>query len=88
MPSEKEVYEKHTIEYELLIAYEDYKGNILRSVKEIIGLRGLDVIDLGSGTGRLACLRGVRERRRHQQGRCQKGKSDDGELPHDTGPPG
>ncbi len=56
MPSEKEVYEKHAVEYEALVSHEDYQGNILKSVKEIVALQGLDVLDLGSGTGRLACL--------------------------------
>jgi len=56
MPSEKEVYEKYEIEYEALVSHEDYQGNILKSAKEIVALEGLDVLDLGSGTGRLACL--------------------------------
>jgi ubiquinone/menaquinone biosynthesis C-methylase UbiE len=56
MPSEKEVYEKHAFEYEALVSHEDYPGNILKSVEEIIDLDGLDVLDLGTGTGRLACL--------------------------------
>jgi ubiquinone/menaquinone biosynthesis C-methylase UbiE len=56
MPSEKDVYEKHAIEYEALVAREDYPGNILKSIKEIVTLDGLDVLDLGSGTGRLAGL--------------------------------
>jgi ubiquinone/menaquinone biosynthesis C-methylase UbiE len=56
MPGEKEVYEKHAIEYESLVSREDYQGNILKSIREIIALEGLDVLDLGSGTGRLACL--------------------------------
>ena len=56
MPDEKEVYEKHAIEYETLVSHEDYQGNILKSIREIVALDGLDVLDLGSGTGRLACL--------------------------------
>ena len=56
MPSEKEVYEKHAIEYESLALCEDHLGNILKSINEIVPLDGLDVLDLGSGTGRLACL--------------------------------
>ena len=56
MPDEKEVYEKHAFEYEALLSHEDFQGNILKSVQEIIDLDGLDVLDLGTGTGRLACL--------------------------------
>jgi ubiquinone/menaquinone biosynthesis C-methylase UbiE len=56
MPSEKEVYATHAREYEALVSREDYQGNILRSVQEIAVLSGLDVLDLGAGTGRLACL--------------------------------
>jgi ubiquinone/menaquinone biosynthesis C-methylase UbiE len=56
MPSEKEVYARHAIEYEALVSHEDYQGNILRSIREISPLEGTDVLDLGTGTGRLACL--------------------------------
>jgi ubiquinone/menaquinone biosynthesis C-methylase UbiE len=56
MPSEQEVYAMHAKEYEALVSREDYQGNILKSVREIVALRGLDVLDLGAGTGRLACL--------------------------------
>jgi ubiquinone/menaquinone biosynthesis C-methylase UbiE len=56
MPDEKEVYEKHAFEYEALVSHEDFQANILKSVQEIIELDGLDVLDLGTGTGRLACL--------------------------------
>ena len=56
MPSEKEVYATHAREYEALVSREDYQGNILKSIQEIVALRGLDVLDLGAGTGRLACL--------------------------------
>jgi ubiquinone/menaquinone biosynthesis C-methylase UbiE len=56
MPSEKEVYEGHATEYEALVSREDHEGNILRSIQEIVPIEGLDVLDLGAGTGRLACL--------------------------------
>ncbi len=56
MLNEKEVYANHAIEYEALISREDYQGNILKSIQEIVPLEGLDILDLGAGTGRLACL--------------------------------
>ena len=56
MSGEKEVYEKHAVEYEALLSHEDVQGNILKSVQEILDPDGLDVLDLGTGTGRLACL--------------------------------
>jgi len=56
MPTEKEVYANHAVEYEALVSREDYQGNILKAIEEMILLDGLDVLDLGAGTGRLACL--------------------------------
>jgi ubiquinone/menaquinone biosynthesis C-methylase UbiE len=56
MPSEKEIYEKHAVEYEALVSQEDHQGNILRSIKEILPIDGLDAVDLGTGTGRFAYL--------------------------------
>ncbi len=56
MPSEKEVYADHPQEYDALISHEDYRGNILKSIRAIVPLDDLDVVDLGAGTGRLAGL--------------------------------
>ncbi len=56
MPDEKEVYQQHADRYEALVSREDYQGNILREIRKIAPLSGKDVIDLGAGTGRLACL--------------------------------
>lgn len=56
VPSEADVYARHAKEYEELVSHEDYQGNILRAIQEIVPLQGLDVLDLGAGTGRLACL--------------------------------
>lgn len=56
MPTEKEVYEAHADQYERLIRREDYQRNILREIESLISLDGLDVVDLGAGTGRLTRL--------------------------------
>ena len=56
MTDHKTVYSEQADKYEALIAREDYQGNILRSLEEITPLAGRHVLDLGAGTGRLACL--------------------------------
>ncbi len=56
MPTEKEVYDAHADQYERLIQREDYQGNILKEIENLISLNGLDVADLGAGTGRLTRL--------------------------------
>jgi len=56
MPTEKEVYEKHADQYERLIQREDYQNNILSSIESYCTLDGLDVVELGAGTGRLTRL--------------------------------
>lgn len=56
MPTEKEVYEAHADQYERLIQREDYQGNILKEIEKLLPLEGLDVADLGAGTGRLTRL--------------------------------
>lgn len=53
MPTEQEVYQQHAEQYERLIQREDYQNHILRAVEQICPLKGLDVIDLGAGTGRV-----------------------------------
>ncbi len=56
MPGEQEIYQQHADLYDRLIRCEDYQGNLLRAIEDILPPDGLDVIDLGSGTGRLARL--------------------------------
>ena len=56
MPTEKEVYEKHADQYERLIQREDYQGNILSAIESYCSLEGIDVVELGAGTGRLIRL--------------------------------
>lgn len=51
-----DIYAHHAEEYERLIAREDYTGNLLAALREIAPLEGLDIIDMGAGTGRLARL--------------------------------
>jgi ubiquinone/menaquinone biosynthesis C-methylase UbiE len=56
MPDHKEIYNKHAAQYELLVSREDYQQNIFRALNEIKLLEGLDVVELGAGTGRLTCM--------------------------------
>jgi ubiquinone/menaquinone biosynthesis C-methylase UbiE len=56
MTDHKTVYSEQADKYEALIAREDYHGNILRALEEITPLAGRVALDLGAGTGRLACL--------------------------------
>jgi len=56
MPDSKTVYAHHGNEYEALIAREDHQGNIPRAIDEMINAYGLDVLDLGAGTGRLTLM--------------------------------
>lgn len=56
MPTQAEIYKTEGDKYEALIAREDYQGNILKALTEITDLENRCVLDLGAGTGRLACL--------------------------------
>jgi ubiquinone/menaquinone biosynthesis C-methylase UbiE len=56
MPDHKQVYNHEALNYQRLIAREDYQNNLLPAIRAIVHPQGLDVVDLGSGTGRLACL--------------------------------
>ena len=56
MPTHKEVYDSHAGEYEALVSHEDHQGNLLKTMREIASPDGLDILDLGAGTGRLAGL--------------------------------
>ena len=53
---QKQIYQTDGDRYEALISREDYQGNISRAIDEIIRVDGLDVLDLGAGTGRLTLL--------------------------------
>ena len=56
MPTEKEVYQSHADQYERLIQREDYQNNLLAAIEDYCPLKGLDVVELGAGTGRLTRL--------------------------------
>lgn len=53
MPKEKDVYHQHAGKYDRLIQREDYQGNILRAIQSLTTLEGKEILDLGTGTGRL-----------------------------------
>ena len=53
---QRKIYQTDGDRYEALIAREDYQGNILKTVEEIINPNDLDILDLGAGTGRLTLL--------------------------------
>lgn len=53
---QRKIYQTDGDRYEALIAREDYQGNIQKAIDELIHVDGLDVLDLGAGTGRLAVL--------------------------------
>ena len=53
---QRKIYQNDADRYEALISREDYQGNILHALDEIISPKGLDIIDTGAGTGRLALL--------------------------------
>lgn len=53
---QRKIYQSEGDRYEALISREDYQGNIPRAIDQIIDVNGLDVLDLGAGTGRLTLL--------------------------------
>ncbi len=53
---QRKIYQTDGDRYEALIAREDHHGNILKAIEEIIDSNGLDILDLGAGTGRLTLL--------------------------------
>jgi ubiquinone/menaquinone biosynthesis C-methylase UbiE len=62
VPTQEEIYLTEAERYEALVSREDYQGNIWKAIDEIINVDGLDVLDLGAGTGRLAGLLAARVR--------------------------
>jgi ubiquinone/menaquinone biosynthesis C-methylase UbiE len=52
----KYIYSQQAEQYERLIRREDYLQNISRALKRVVSFDGLDVVELGAGTGRLTRL--------------------------------
>lgn len=57
---QRRIYQSEGDRYEALISREDYQGNIARAIDEIVNADGLDVLDLGAGTGRLTLMLAAR----------------------------
>lgn len=53
---QRQIYQTDGDRYDALIAREDYQGNIMKALEEIVHPDGLDILDLGAGTGRLAVM--------------------------------
>ena len=56
MPDHARTYASEARQYERLIAREDCFQNILPAIQEIRNPTELDIVDIGTGTGRLICL--------------------------------
>lgn len=59
---QRRIYQTEGDRYEALVSKEDHQGNIPRAIDEIVRVDGLDVLDLGAGTGRLTLLLARRAR--------------------------
>jgi ubiquinone/menaquinone biosynthesis C-methylase UbiE len=53
MPDYIDIYTNHADKFDYLVSREDYQKNLLRKIFTIRDIRGLEVIELGAGTGRL-----------------------------------
>ena len=59
---QRKIYQTDGDRYEALISREDHQGNLVKVLDEIVRVEGLDVLDLGAGTGRLAVMLAPRTR--------------------------
>jgi ubiquinone/menaquinone biosynthesis C-methylase UbiE len=62
---QRKIYQSEGERYEALVSREDYQSNIPRAIDEIINVDGLDIIDLGAGTGRLTLILAPRAKSIH-----------------------
>ncbi|MEA5079023.1 MAG: class I SAM-dependent methyltransferase [Anaerolineaceae bacterium] len=56
MPDHKSIYSQEAQNYQRLVGREDYQGNILKAIRGLMPIEGIDVVETGAGTGRLTCL--------------------------------
>ncbi|MCP4542738.1 MAG: class I SAM-dependent methyltransferase [Chloroflexi bacterium] len=52
----EQVFKEHAVEYDQILAREDYQKNIPRALDQICPYEGADVVELGAGTGRFTCM--------------------------------
>lgn len=60
--SYEETYANGADRYDALVSAEDFAGNLLPAVERIVALAGLEVVELGAGTGRLTRMLAPRVR--------------------------
>ncbi len=56
MPTMREIYTKHSYEYDELVSHEDYQNNLSKTLLKHFDFKDKTVIELGTGTGRLTKL--------------------------------
>ena len=53
MPDYQEIYRTQAAQYDLMVSREDYQHNLLPALESVRLLAGVDVVEVGAGTGRL-----------------------------------
>jgi len=56
MVDHEQIYFTDADGYDLLVKREDWRGNLLPSIRSIVPLEGIDVVETGAGTGRLTAM--------------------------------
>jgi ubiquinone/menaquinone biosynthesis C-methylase UbiE len=59
---QRKIYQTDADRYEALVSREDYQGNIMGALSQIINPDALEILDLGAGTGRLTLMLAPRAR--------------------------
>ncbi len=56
MTDYQQIYKTQSDLYDRMVACEDYEGNLLRAIREIVPVFAASVVELGAGTGRITEL--------------------------------